>query len=61
MGKRGEFRSVLPAQAILARIVIGVTGHRKLDILPAIAEVVQSTIDSFREIVLPLSNAPYLG
>jgi len=61
MGKREEFRSVSPAQAIPARIVIGGTGYRKLDNQPALANAIRSAIDGFREIVLPLSNTPYRG
>lgn len=60
MGKIGKYHSILPAQAIPARILIGVTGHRNLDNQPALADAIRSAIDSIRQMVPPLRNAPLL-
>ncbi len=60
MGKIGKYSSVLPAQAIPARIVIGVTGHRKLNNEPALTNAIRSAIDSIRQMVPPLRNTPLL-
>ncbi len=60
MGKIGKHHSILPAQAIPARIVIGVTGHRNLDNQPAIADAIRSAIDSIRQMVPPLRHTPLL-
>ncbi|MDO8715645.1 MAG: SLATT domain-containing protein [Dehalococcoidales bacterium] len=55
-----ELRSNLPDWAIPARIVIGVTGHRKLDNYPALADAIRSAIDSIKQMVPPLKHTPLL-
>lgn len=60
-GIRGpESRSVFPDQAIPAQIVIGVTGHRKLDHRAAFADAIQSAIHSIRQMVPDLRSTPLL-
>ena len=53
-------RSNFPDQAIPARIVIGVTGHRKLENLSALTDAIRSAIDSIRQMAPPLRNTPLL-
>src|SRR4030067_1734359 len=55
-----KYHSIYPTQAIPARIVIGVTGHRNLDNQPAIANAIRSAIDSIRQMVPPLRHTPLL-
>ena len=60
MANQGQYRSISPVQAIPARIVIGVTGHRKLDNQPALADSIRSAIGSIVQMVPPLKNTPLL-
>lgn len=45
-------------QTIPARLVIGVTGHRKLDNQPVLGEQIRSTIKMITQMVPPLANTP---
>ena len=48
------------AQAIPARIVIGVTGHRKLDNIPSLTNDIQAALEKVRQMVPPLPHTPLL-
>ncbi|MGD0795868.1 MAG: SLATT domain-containing protein [Dehalococcoidales bacterium] len=52
--------SNFPDQTIPARIVIGVTGHRKLEDLSALGDAIRSAIDSITQMAPPLRNTPLL-
>jgi hypothetical protein len=54
MGKIGKYCSILPAQAIPARIVIGATSHRKLDNYITLTDAIQPAIDNIRQLIPPL-------
>ncbi len=60
MGDIVNNHSTLPAQAIPARIIIGVTGHRDLDNQPALADAIREAISSIKELVPPMKNTPLL-
>jgi hypothetical protein len=45
-------------QAIPARIVIGVTGHRKLENLSVLTSTIQTAIEKISQMVPPLRNTP---
>ncbi len=45
-------------QSIPARVVIGVTGHRKVDTTPVLKERIRGTIDSIRQMVSSKSSTP---
>ena len=48
----------LARQAIPARIVIGVTDHRKLDSSPLLINAIQTAIEKVRQMVPPLRCTP---
>lgn len=58
MGRVENPDFILPDQAIPVRIVIGVTGHRKLDNQPALTDAIQSAIHSIRQMGPHLKNTP---
>lgn len=45
-------------QSILARVVIGITGHRKVDTTPVLKERIRGTIDSIRQMASSNSSTP---
>ncbi len=60
MGSIEQPGSASPDRTIPVRIVIGVTGHRKLDNQPALTDAVRSAIESIRQLVPSLRNTPLL-
>jgi hypothetical protein len=58
MGRRGRTQSApeLFQQAIPVRVVIGVTGHRKLENQPALTEAIRSAIQNINEILPHISS-----
>lgn len=60
MKKAEQSSSKYPDQAIQAQIMIGVTGHRKLENISAVTDAVRSAIDNIRQMAPPLRNTPLL-
>jgi hypothetical protein len=55
---RSQSSSDATGLSIPARIVIGVTGHRKLDIQPRLINQIRTTIENIIKTVPPLQNTP---
>ncbi len=53
-----QSRSHLPEEAIPARVLIGVTGHRKLDTRSSLVEQIHWTIERVRQMVPSLRRTP---
>jgi len=60
MGSMGRTQSAsgLLHQAIPTRVLIGVTGHRKLENQPALVKAVRSAIQSINQMVPPMRGTP---
>ena len=55
---RSPSRPHSPEQAIPARVVIGVTGHRELDTRPALSQGIHSALETIRQMVPSLPGTP---
>ena len=55
---RSPSRPHSPEQAIPARVVIGVTGHRALDTRPALRQGIHSALKMIRQMVPSLPGTP---
>ncbi len=53
-----QLRRYSLGQSILARVVIGTTGHRKVDTTRVLKERIRGTIDSIRQMVPSKSSTP---
>ena len=56
--ERTQSTSALLRQAISARIVIGVTGHRKLENQPALTDAVHLAIEKIKQMIPSLKSTP---
>ncbi len=55
-----RFQSEIHSQDIPGRIVIGVTGHRKLDNQPMIIERIRATLENIKAMVPPAKSTPLI-